>query len=104
MSKDGFGVLAPPILFVGGPKSSVEDVGPVSLPFRDGVEEDDKGRPPLESGVPVLLIVRSESNCSIFCGFNRSRPPPDDDDESKSEHDGSASSSSLRLFVLLLDA
>ena len=54
---------------------------------------------PVNSGnlrVPVLLIDRSESICSVFCGFNEV-------DESNSFDDGSASSSSFRLFALLFD-
>jgi hypothetical protein len=96
-------------LLLGGSKSNG---GPLSLLFRDGVEEGGCGKGPLDNAikktnvefvyfyiknflrVPVLLSDRSESPCSVFCGFIA-------DDESKSVDNGSASSSSFRLFVLL---
>jgi hypothetical protein len=108
VSKEEFGVVRPVLLF-GGANSY--DAGPVSLPFRDGVED---GGGPLDKAsnrkkmitrkfyfeiylrVPVLLMDLSESFCSVFCGFN-------EDDESKSADVGSASSSNFRLFVLLFE-
>ena len=48
MSKDGFGIILPVLLWLlfGGPKSN--DDGPLSLPFLDGVREGSGGRGPLD--------------------------------------------------------
>jgi len=107
VSNDEFGVVRPILLLVGGANSY--DAGPVSLPFRDGVEE---GGGPLDKAekkknnlfevyfknyylrVPVLLSDLSESICSVLCGFK-------ENDESKSVDDESPNSSNFRLCVLL---
>ncbi len=52
MSNDEFGVVLPILLLVGGANSY--DAGPVSLPFRDGVEE---GGGPLDKAEKKKKII-----------------------------------------------
>jgi hypothetical protein len=105
VSNNEFGVVLR-LLWGGGANSY--DPGPVSLLCRDGFDE---GGGPLFTAetieksllkfsfdvylrVSVLLVDRSTSFWSVFCGFK-------EDEESNSVDDGSTSSSNFRLLVLL---